>query len=171
MEEKHKESTFIIPAIPDDFVLDEKSKELLEGWIEHFQKMSPRIKIVRPHSKEFNLKKYRNNVIEHKQIPKGGVLEAWPLEQQVAFVLMIDSAFPGQDSVYLVKDGYIFCFKDFAFGFDHFEWEGDEEDPFNPSYSLHMWSEDALCWQWTTEIIKRKLKELAQSVPNIPKDE
>lgn len=158
----------IVPKPPTKFLqISQKDKDLLDLWISFFKNLSPRIKIVLSQDQEFDMDYYKKSIILN--IREEIDLLDWPEKEKVAFFLTFDSSFPNQKPKFLLKNSFLFCFKDIAFGFEDFEWDGDEEDFLNNQYSLRNYPEKCLSWKFINEnrIIKA-IKELEDSIKGSP---
>jgi hypothetical protein len=90
----------------------------------------------------------------------------WPEEDEVAFLLVIDSRGLGEvKPKYLVDDSYIFCFGTEAFGALWFEWDEDQ-GPTPNSFSRCLASE--LGWDHVARCIEARIRHIEGRVPPPP---
>lgn len=160
----------LVSKPPKPFKVSLKAEVNLEGWISYLKGLSHRVRIKRPSDNDFNLDYYKSITIKCLTSNNAIVsLDGWPKENEVAFLVSFDSSLPGHKEEYLVKNSYLFCFHDFAFGLaGYFELEGhDDENPPHELYSVYNVLEDALRWKRTASKIKIGLEQIEKSVTSL----
>lgn len=158
----------IIPKAPKPEEITETVMEDCREWINYLTKLSPRVKIILPNDKNFNLDVFRKKVLGHINSGDDIVLVGWPKKEEVVMLVSINSSLGDNDPLFLLDDSYLFCWYDLAFGLHYFEWDGDD-DPDNENYSLRNFTQSALTWDYITKMIKLKLEELAKATPKLKK--
>lgn len=159
-----------IPNPPKARVLRNEDKDRLEQWIMHFKRMSSRV-LIQSQSDE-NFEKYIN---EAKRIADDRVgdiynIADWPEITDIAFIIAIDSAFPGHKASYKPEDAYIFCFTGYAFGINYHQCDADHDDPDDDrkTFSLSNWSKDTLSWPFIARMIVSRISNLDNNLPKPP---
>ncbi len=169
-----KENKKLVPPPPALEEITEVVQANVTGWIEYFKKLSPRILIKLPArgaliddpGNYFDSDELKKTTIEFKELADDYEITDWPELRSVAFLLSYDSSLPGHKPSYLIKNTYLFCYRDLAFGIDYHEWDGDgEEDPCNTSYSLQGYPREALSWEYIKGLVKKRLIELQSMAP------
>lgn len=159
------------PAPPAQIIVEEEDLAQLDVWVNFFQKLSLRVRLIRPGESEFNgfLERAEGKLREKRVIEPSSQLVGWPREEQVAFALLINSARPGAAApVYADDDIYFFCFGDLAFSPNYFGWDGDaENDNWSNSFSLGRYSEELISWDFIKSRIIDKLKDLEKQIPKL----
>lgn len=158
------------PVIPDPlepFSITEELQNKLNQWIDYFRNLSPRIRLIFPIDKDFDLEEWEQKAKIFTEVTdelNDIVLFDWPRKTQVAFLLGYNSALPGHEDQYLVENGHVFCFGNVAFSLSHF---GRDEEDFGKRYhySLSQYSKDCLEWKFIAKLIKDRLIEIETSVP------
>ena len=148
----------------------EKAQKNLAVWINFFKNLSPRIKLVLPEDKGFTpdiweelAKKEKESGEELDKI----LLKGWPKHNDIAFLVSCNSAVSLEAKPhFLLKDSFLFCYGNFAFGLTYFEFANDP----HPSdevytYSLEDYVPDALFWEHINKVIQSRLLELEEEVP------
>lgn len=157
----------IIPLPPSPETIDEKNQEYLQKWILYFKRLSPRVKVILNKNSKFNLDFFLSKVKEW--INEGEVeVEDWPTEEQLAFIISIDSSLPKEKPKHLIEDTYFFCYGNVAFSLRHFERDSINEESMNSVFSLFDYSEDLLEWKFICSLIKKRLEEFKKYVPAPP---
>lgn len=155
--------------------IEPKIQKNVEGWITYFANLSPRIKLIRNTDSEFDIDKLHQiarDVIEHMD-ENQTIL--FPTKENVAFVILVDSNKFGPEPVYWGMDTYLFCSGNCAFSLSHFTQDSDSLDDegerweYFDTYSLRDYSEDCLFWKYIAKIIRYRIKEIEQKVPDPPK--
>ncbi|MDE2030821.1 MAG: hypothetical protein KGI58_00975 [Patescibacteria group bacterium] len=167
----------LIPDVPDPLVLSEELEQKLVGWKMYFRNMSFRIKVIDPSDEGFDLKEYENKCklnLGYSDDVDDIKLIDWPSEKQIAFIVIYNSAFPGQTPQFLVKDATIFCYYDFAFSFNINNFEQSEELSYDTKgnyyveYYLYDWREDFFSWEHQKNMIINALINIEESIPSTP---
>jgi hypothetical protein len=157
----------IIPLPPPPETIDEKAQEYLEKWILYFETLSSRIKVVTNKDPKFNLDFFLSKVKDW--INEGEVeIEDWPTEEQIAFIISIDSSLPNEKPKHLIENTYFFCYGNKAFGLHHFERDSFNEKSMNSVFSLFEYSKDMLEWKFILSLIKNTLRKFKDYVPAPP---
>ena len=178
-KENSKVKGFGVPQnIPELETIEQTNQKFLDAWVNYFKNLSPRIRIIFPKDEKFNFEKIKSSAALLKDLKnKDKDKMFWP-ENELAFMLCLDSNILTDKSVYLVKDTYLFYFDDLAFGLDHFDadYEILDEESSEPqysylgTYSLLNYSKDLLEWRFIAKLIKNKIKELEEMVPPPPEN-
>lgn len=159
---------------PDIEKINDSSLKNLAAWINYFQEMSDKIKILLPDDEDFsdNLKEMKKLAIQICRVDPelGEKITGWPEINEIAFVICVNSANPSQKKPrYEGKDVRIFCFRDRAFALGYFSWDGDaEDDPSCTTFSLNSFTGNSLSWEYISDRILDQIKKLSQTVPEPP---
>ncbi|MEI6775052.1 MAG: hypothetical protein WCL18_10185 [bacterium] len=152
--------------------IDEIVAIKLQGWFDYLKKLSPRIAILTPTDKDFDLTRYEllaKELCEYSSDPEDIILENWPSIEKIAFVLFLDSTLPAprQSTECRARDCYIFCYENRAFNLGYFEQEGIKTED-KMSYSLLNWTDDCLTWEHITKTIKYYIEIIQQTISPPP---
>lgn len=168
----------IIPNVPEPLVLTEKLEQKLQTWITYFKNMSPRIIVMTPSDKNFNLEDYENSCkkeIGFSNDPKDIMICSWPQKEQVAFIVCYNSSLPENKPEYLVKNAILFCFYDLAFFLERNGFEQGEKEEIITKNKNHIVMKyylsgypNILTWEFNTEILKQRLIDIENSISNVP---
>jgi len=164
----------IIPKLPDPFVVTPELEEKLKSWIEYFKNLSPRVKVLLPSDQKFDWVEFKKMAkrlarIEEENFDKA-ILWDWPKKEQVAFCVFYDRALPNHEKEFLFDDAYVFCYRDFAFGFKYFDRVEDEELRHHGDieYTLRYYPQSALSWNYVAKIIRERLIETEKAIEGNP---
>lgn len=159
----------VVPGnVPQLKKIDSKAEKFLKKWIFFFQNLSPRIRIILPGDKDFNLENLKKVAIS-LQKSREVEFEGWPESENVAFIILLDLSYPLHPKKIEPEDCYVFCYKDIAFGLTYFEWDGDgETDPFCKTYSLSNYIDIALSWKYISKLVSDKIKDIENSIKELP---
>ncbi len=150
------------PSIKE--VVPSKAKENLLGWIKFFKDLSPRIEILIPGDKLFNLEEIEQKTINDFIGNPNANLINWPEKDDVLFILTIDSSFD-EKPIFLFPDTYLFCRRDYCFGLDYFQYYSESNVSDN-DYRI-TYDRDCLVWNFIKNLIVKRLKILEESVPEL----
>lgn len=163
-------STQLVPEPPEEeVVIPAEDEARLKKWTDFFRGLSTRVKIILPKDDEFKgfLTKMNKVLREAKKISNEYEILDFPLEKNIAFVILVNESEPGSIfEVYDWSDAFFFCFDNVAFSLNHFQWDGDlEEDDWASSFSLKHYSKDLLYWDFIKKLIVGRLRDLEKRVP------
>jgi len=153
-----KQKVAVPPAPREQIVIAQEDLSRMEEWTEFFRKLSPRVTLLKASEPAFKplLAKAEADLRKAKTIESDYVLNGWPDEESMAFVIVVDS------------EPHFFCFGDVAFTPSHFQWDGDAEADIDAnSFSLGSYNPDLLSWKFITKLIVKKVRELENRVPKM----
>ena len=161
----------VIPDISEYEKTTEEVEKKLLAYIEYVQNLSPRIKIVRPIlDTSFNLDDFQNQVklsFSYSDDPNEMVIDDWPEKKDIAFIISIDSAMPGQKKEYFIKNVYVFCYGNLSFGCDRnsFIQEDNTDDDNVMHFHLEKTTGELSRWKNSIRMVRYVLNEIQKQVP------
>lgn len=178
--EKSKVISSEIPKnIPELEAIEQTNQKFLDGWVNYFKNLSPRIKIIFPEDEEFDFENIKVKTALFKGLGDDEPEKIiWP-KNELAFLLLINSNILEGKVSFLIKDIYLFYFGDLAFSLDHFEADfeiidsgSDSEDEYNylGTYSMSNYVDLDLSWNFISKRIREYIKDLEDNVPPPPKN-
>lgn len=167
----------VIPDIPEYEKTTEEAEKRLLAYVDYVQSLSPRIMIVRPIlDASFNLDDFQDQVkisLKYSSDPEEIVIDAWPDEKDIAFIVFIDSSVTGEKKEHLFWDIHVFCYGDFAFECCRNNFEQDEfpdEDGVMKYFFSESLELDQMVWKRSVSKIKRTLDDIQKKVPSLPEE-
>lgn len=164
----------LIPPLPEPFVLTEGLEIKLRKWIDYFKNMSDRVVIKSVFDPDFleKMEEYKTAFklgLEVSNNSQQIEIKDWDDHRKIAFIVCFDSSRPGEKKMTLVKDGFVFCYGDFAF--DLHDLEQTDETGRGPVYFVYQitdWpNEEVLTWRNKAECFKDRLIQMQKLVPKI----
>lgn len=159
-----------VPDVPLQEIVEETLAAKLQAWRDFFSKASPRIKVLTPTKELLDelgiLTKKSFEYTSDDELDVIGIVD-WPSLEEVAFIIRVDNAMPGGESVFSVKNYSLFLYGDVAYDLSYF---GQDEycniHGFEVTYSLREWEPDLLKWEFRKKLILGKIADLQDRVPN-----
>lgn len=168
----------IVPSAPKPREITPIVKERLEAWKKYLLGLSSRVKLMSPGDKAFDWEKTTKLLVKAIGGFDKVVIDGWPKEEQVAFIVGYDES-PLEDKGVLLENSYVFCYGGFAFGLHHhyFEQTDTRYDETDEETTEHMgfsggFSERGRTWDYIGgTLIPMWIKEAEEkSVPALPQE-
>lgn len=158
----------IPPPPKNQIIIAELDLLRIGSWIDFFKNLSPRIIVRLPADEDFAEFLDDRQIIlrKKKTIAKEHRLIGWPTEENIAFIIEINTS--RLDAVILTfewDEKYFFCFDDLAFSLGHFQWDGEGDEQ---TFSLRHYQRTVLQWSYITKLITDRVERLANRIPAPP---
>jgi len=159
-----------IPEPPEKRTINSEDYQRLERWIRYFRNLSSKVRIFLPKGDNFKKVLISARKVADENLPDSTLyhISDWPKDEDIAFLVTIDSANPGNPTEYRGYNTYIFCFG-YAFGITYHQGDSDMDGSDDTkSFSLRHYSSSSLSWEYVTKRIIDKVEELSDLVPESP---
>lgn len=164
-------STSTVPNPPSQqIVVAEETRERLVAWKTFFRRISSRIRVI--DSEHENFERWHGIMFKNLKRIMGESYTApsFPTLKDIAFFIGINSSLDDVSEDISQEDTWIFTYGDRAFQIRHFTWDGEDRETgtYKYTFSISTYGPELLTWQFITEIIAKRLKEIEGVVPLPP---